>query len=61
MKHIYFLFLLFAPFFVFSQSNQPKADALVTPRFAEQTITVGGSGADIQDLGTVPSRWPLTP
>jgi hypothetical protein len=51
MKHIYFLFLLFAPFFVFSQSNQPKADALVTPRFAEQTITVGGSGADIQGFG----------
>lgn len=51
MKYIYLLFLLFSPIFVFSQSNKPKADALVTPRFARQTITVGGTGADVPGFG----------
>jgi len=35
------------PFLAYSQTEQKKADALVSPRFVEQVITVGGSNADI--------------
>jgi len=46
MKNLIFLFLAFTPFLNYAQENN-KPDALVTPRFAEKRITVGGEGADL--------------
>ncbi len=47
MKRIYLTILLITPLFLMAQQTKTEVDALVTPKVAEQNITVGGSGADI--------------
>jgi hypothetical protein len=44
---ILFLILITATSWASAQSDEKKADALVSPRFAEKLLTVGGQNADI--------------
>jgi len=46
MKKATILFLLLTPFLLYAQKTK-NADALVSPRIAEKTITVGGTDADV--------------
>ena len=46
MKKLIFLFTLLVPFYVIAQEVK-KADALVSPKIAERTLTVGGENADV--------------
>ena len=47
MKAIVFFLMLFLPIIMIAQNNTKSADALVTPKIAKTTITVGGEGADV--------------
>ena len=46
MKAYLFLTIVFSPLYLFPQETK-NADALVTPKVAERTITVGGKDADL--------------
>jgi hypothetical protein len=46
MKNLIFLILFFVPFFLIAQEAK-KADALVSPKIAERTISVGNENADL--------------
>ena len=48
MKAIFLLVILSLSLYVYSQQNEKVADALVTPKIAEQIISVGGSKAQVQ-------------
>lgn len=50
MKAIVIFLMLFLPIIMFAQNNTKSADALVTPKFAKTTITVGGADADIAEF-----------
>lgn len=47
MKAFVFFLMLFLPILLTAQNNTKSADALVTPKIAKTTISVGGTNADI--------------
>jgi hypothetical protein len=47
MKNLLLFALLINPLFIAAQQNLPVADAMVTPKIAETTLTVGGNDADV--------------
>ncbi len=48
MKNFVLFILFFIPGLAMAQSTGKKADALVTPRITERTMTVGGAGANAE-------------
>ena len=46
MKNLIILIIFFVPFFLIAQEEK-KADALVSPKIAERTISVGSENADL--------------
>ncbi len=42
-----------------AQTSEEKADALVSPRYAEKTITVGGTEADISGFNNQSIQWAI--